>query len=83
MPNAFGLYDMHGNVWEWLSDCWNDSYQGSPTNNQAWTTGQCSHAVQRGGAWRSKATFLTSHYRFGSKRQVRYVAYGFRLAHDM
>ena len=49
--NAFGLYDMHGNVWEWVEDCWHNNYQGAPTDGSAWTTG-CDEewAVLRGGA---------------------------------
>ena len=50
-PNAFGLYDMHGNVYEWVQDCWNDSYVGAPTDGRAWTSGDCSQRVIRGGSW--------------------------------
>ena len=50
-PNAFGLYDMHGNVWEWVQDCWNANYSGAPSDGSAWITGdRCLH-VLRGGSW--------------------------------
>lgn len=51
--NRFGLYDMHGNVWEWVEDCWNDSYNGAPTNGAARTSGKCEFRVVRGGSWGS------------------------------
>jgi formylglycine-generating enzyme required for sulfatase activity len=52
VTNAFGLYDMHGNVWEWCLDYWHESYEGAPTNGSAWTTGgDSSFRVLRGGAW--------------------------------
>jgi formylglycine-generating enzyme required for sulfatase activity len=50
-PNAFGLYDMSGNVWEWTEDCWSGSYVGAPSNGSAWLSGNCSLRVVRGGAW--------------------------------
>ena len=50
-PNAFGLHDMHGNVDEWVEDCWNDSYYGAPTQGEAWTSGDCANRVLRGGSW--------------------------------
>jgi formylglycine-generating enzyme required for sulfatase activity len=53
-PNAFGLYDMAGNVWQWLEDCDNSDYKGSPTDGSAWTTGNCRSRVIRGGSWRDK-----------------------------
>jgi formylglycine-generating enzyme required for sulfatase activity len=49
--NAFGLYDMHGNVWEWTEDCYNGSYQGAPSTGAAWTSGNCTYRVLRGGSW--------------------------------
>ena len=49
--NAFGLHDVHGNVWEWVEDCWNDSYRGAPSDGSAWERGDCSSRVYRGGSW--------------------------------
>ena len=53
-PNAFGLHDMHGNVWEWVEDCWNAGYLGAPTNGVAWRSGNCGTRVIRGGSWADK-----------------------------
>jgi formylglycine-generating enzyme required for sulfatase activity len=53
-PNAFGLYDMHGNALEWVQDCWNESYKGAPSDNSAWTEGDCIDRVTRGGDWASR-----------------------------
>ena len=51
-PNAFGLYDMVGNVWEWVEDCFHDNYNGAPTDGSAWIEGgNCKFRVVRGGAW--------------------------------
>ncbi len=50
-PNAFGLYDMHGNAWSWVEDCYHGSYADAPTDGSAWTTGGCVYRVLRGGSW--------------------------------
>jgi formylglycine-generating enzyme required for sulfatase activity len=59
--NDFGLYDMHGNVWEWCLDTWHGNYQGAPTDGNAWTTeGNSKLAMLRGGAWSSVSEFCRS-----------------------
>ena len=50
-PNRWGLHDMHGNVREWVRDCWNKNYKGAPTDGSAWESGDCSRRVLRGGSW--------------------------------
>ncbi len=81
--NAFGLYDVHGNVWEWVEDCWNDGYSGVPTNGSADTTGDCGQRVLRGGSWDLDPEFLRSagRYWIASVFQVDYI--GFRVARTL
>jgi formylglycine-generating enzyme required for sulfatase activity len=61
--NDFGLYDTAGNVWEWVKDCWHDSYDGAPTDGSAWVNGDCSSRVLRGGSWIVVPRFVRSAYR--------------------
>jgi len=78
-PNGFGLYDMHGNVWEWTQDCWNDSYSGAPSTNKAWELGDCAKRVLRGGSWVNDPDFLRSAARVRDTASDRSLNYGFRL----
>ena len=57
-PNAFGLYDMLGNVWQWTDDCWNESYVGAPRDGRAWMGGDCGKHVLRGGSWSNLPKFI-------------------------
>jgi formylglycine-generating enzyme required for sulfatase activity len=82
LPNPFGLFDVHGNVWEWVEDCWNESYQGAPQNSDAWLTGDCDRRVVRGGSWVSDAASLRSAYRSSISSSARGKSFGFRLVLD-
>ncbi len=83
-PNPFGLYDMLGNVWEWMEDCWHDSYEGAPTDGKAWPAGDtCAPRVVRGGSWYVKPAHVHSAYRTGTVPDDRISYKGFRLAQDI
>lgn len=79
-PNAFGLYDMLGNVWEWTEDCWNESYRGAPGDGSAWLQGDCSKRVVRGGSWFDVPPYLRVTSRFGDRATRRINYDGFRVA---
>ena len=82
--NAWGLHDMHGNVWEWVEDCWNEDYRGAPSSGGAWLSRECSLRVTRGGCWRDSPSFLRSAFRRTWISDVRrYGAFGFRVARTL
>ena len=82
-PNAFGLYDMHGNVWEWVEDCYKDSYAGAPADGSASTSGDCSRRVLRGGSWDNNPEILRSAYRDRSPTVIRSNVLGFRVGRTL
>ena len=78
-PNAFGLHDLYGNVWEWVEDCFHASYAGLPLDGSAWTTACASpQRVLRGGSWSDEASSLRNRGRYAP--EVRNLITGFRLA---
>ena len=82
-PNAFELHDVHGNLWEWVQDCWNGSYQGAPTDGSAWTSGDCERRVLRGGSWDNLPEFLRAALRFRYSTGLRFFYLGFRVARTL
>lgn len=82
LPNNFGLYDTIGNVWEWLQDCWNDSYFNAPEDGSSWDTGDCSNRGTRGGSWLNDPRFLRSAHRNRLFRLYRKYNTGFRVVRE-
>jgi formylglycine-generating enzyme required for sulfatase activity len=80
LPNPWGLYDMYGNVWEWVQDCWHDSYKGAPADGAVWSGGDCSRRMLRGGAWDSPADYARSAVRGSYSPQLNDPENGFRIA---
>ncbi|BCU10425.1 SUMF1/EgtB/PvdO family nonheme iron enzyme [Microcystis aeruginosa] len=81
-PNAFGLYDMHGNVWEWCEDNWHDNYDGAPTDGSVWIeNGDDNRSPARGGSWYFDPSLCRSAYRYGYYfgRVNRNLDVGFRV----
>jgi formylglycine-generating enzyme required for sulfatase activity len=82
-PNAFGLHDMHGNLREYVEDCWHESYEGAPNDGSAWASDGCDRPLLRDGSWKGRPVFIRS-----AIRDWVYVngawknTFGFRVARD-
>jgi formylglycine-generating enzyme required for sulfatase activity len=77
--NPWGLFQMHGNVSEWVEDCWNDNYRGAPIDGSAWQSGDCRRRVLRGGSWGYVPKDLRASYREGATLSFRNFNFAFRV----
>jgi len=82
-PNDFGLYDMHGNLWEWTADCWNDSHASAPVDGAPVILDACGSRVLKGGAWNTGGWRLRSAHRINKRAGARENDIGFRVARDL
>lgn len=82
-PNAWGVYDMSGNVWEWTQDCWHDNYEGAPANGSAREERHCSRRVLRGGYWKHDPDLVRAANRSDGGVGARINGVGFRLARTL
>jgi formylglycine-generating enzyme required for sulfatase activity len=81
--NPYGIHDMNGSLWEWVSDCWHNTYKGAPADGRAWDEPNCNVRVIRGGSWREGADYMLSSTRFKYDASVRHSQNGFRVARDL
>ncbi len=82
-PNPFGLYDVHGNIWEMTQDCWNKTHQGAPADAAARLTGDCRYRVMRSGSWYYFSKNLRSSWRFRDDARVKSYGIGFRVLREL
>jgi formylglycine-generating enzyme required for sulfatase activity len=83
VANPFGLYDIDGNVSEWVADCWHDNYIRAPDDGSAWINPGCSAHVLRGGSWGSSPAQVISAYRQGVNSDARSGRVGFRVVREL
>ena len=81
--NAFGLFDVDGNVSEWVEDCWHDNYVRAPRESGAWVNPGCERHVVRGGSWGSDPLQVRSAFRIAAPTETRSARVGFRIARDL
>lgn len=83
-PNPFGLYQVHGNVYEWTLDCYNKRYtEDTPTDGSPWLEGDCTQHMVRGSEWNSWPSTLRSGYRYSMLGEGAGGSYGFRVVRDL
>jgi formylglycine-generating enzyme required for sulfatase activity len=79
-PNPFGLFDMVGNAYQWVEDCWHDDYVGAPSDGSAWITGECKSRVSPGSDWLEDGSFLRVAFRDLGSADERSQFTGLRVA---
>lgn len=82
-PNQFGLYDVIGNIWEWVEDCYYATYQGAPTDGSAWIGENCDRLVVRGGGWFSRVWFVRPAGRSREEPEFRTMTLGLRVVREL
>ncbi|RBP09759.1 formylglycine-generating enzyme required for sulfatase activity [Roseiarcus fermentans] len=82
-PNPFGLYDMGGNIDQWVEDCWHRTYQGAPSDGSAWVDSGCPSRVIRSGSWRNDPDYVRPSNRDHYDAAVRYPTHGLRVAYSL
>jgi formylglycine-generating enzyme required for sulfatase activity len=81
--NPFGLYDMGGDVDQWVEDCWHSGYQGAPVDGSPWTEDGCLSHVVRSGSWKNDPSYVRPASRDHYDTNVRYPTHGFRIARSL
>jgi formylglycine-generating enzyme required for sulfatase activity len=82
-PNPFGLYDMGGNIDQWVADCWHKNYQGAPSDGLPWVDNDCLSHVIRSGSWKNDPSYVRPSNRDHYDADVRYPTHGFRVAQSL
>ena len=86
-PNAWGLHDVHGNIFEWVQDCWHTSYEGAPIDGSAWKDEgdnvNCNRRVLRGGSWSGRPIDIRSANRTSNFVGHKSIFIGFRVVREL
>ena len=77
------VHDVHGNVWEWVEDCWNNGYAGAPSDTNVWQASDCRLRVLRGGSWVNDLQSVRSAYRQAFEPRNRNFNVGFHVARTL
>jgi formylglycine-generating enzyme required for sulfatase activity len=79
LPNPWGVYQVHGNLYDWVEDCYHNNYRGAPSDPTAWLSNDCDAHVARGGSWLDDPRSLRSAYRLHLSPDMRFRNLGFRV----